>query len=60
MAPAPVERRVVWLTQDALVVGRLAAGDALNILMSSGSPAPVRLELTRGENSAVLTFAAAR
>jgi len=55
-----VERRVVWLTQDALVVGRLAAGDAQNILMNAGSPAPVRLELTRGENSAVLTFAAAR
>jgi hypothetical protein len=34
--------------------------DAKAILANAGSAAAVRLELTRGENSAVLTFAAAR
>lgn len=38
----------------------LGGADAKAILANAGPAAPVRLELARGENSAVLTFAAAR
>jgi hypothetical protein len=38
----------------------MGGADAKDILMNAGPAAPVRLELTRGENSAVLTFASAR